>query len=372
MSGAPENSKPESVRVDKLKVSAYKIPTDLPESDGTLAWDSTTLVLVELGAGGRTGLGYTYGHKAIATLIRDKLAQVLLGRDALDTGAAWLALHKAIRNLGRPGIASMAIAALDIALWDLKAKLYATPLVRLLGAYRSAVPVYGSGGFTSYSNAQLCDQLGGWVAAGIARVKMKIGREPWRDPSRIRAARDAIGPDAELFVDANGAFDRKQALSLALSFSELGVSWYEEPVSSDDLEGLRLIRDFVPATVEVAAGEYGYTSGYFRRMLAAGAVDALQADITRCAGVTGFLDAAALAAAHHVPLSAHCAPAAHLHVCCAVKPLRHLEYFHDHRRIEGMLFDGAPEPQAGALKPDLSRPGLGLEFKHADAEAFRL
>lgn len=308
----------------KLDVSAYKIPTDLPESDGTLEWNSTTLVLVELGAGDKTGLGYTYGHESIATLIQDKLADVVLGHDAMDVGACRLALLKAIRNLGRPGICSMAIAAIDIALWDLKAKLLETPLATLLGAYRGEVPIYGSGGFTSYSDKQLTDQLAGWVEAGIPRVKMKIGREPWRDLERILAAREAIGPDAELFVDANGAFDRKQALSLARAFTELGVSWYEEPVTSDDLEGLRFVRDFVPAGVEVTAGEYGYSPGYFRRMLGAGAVDVLQADITRCAGVSGLLDVAALASAHQLPLSGHCAPAAHLHPCCAIKPLRHL------------------------------------------------
>ncbi|MDN5864577.1 MAG: mandelate racemase [Gammaproteobacteria bacterium] len=360
------------VAVESLRVSAYRIPTDLPESDGTLAWDGTTLVLVELSAGGKTGLGYTYGHKAVATLIQDKLAGMVEGSDAMDIAGCRLALLKAIRNLGRPGICSMAIAAVDIALWDLKARLFDTPLATLLGACRQEVPIYGSGGFTSYSDQQLCNQLAGWVAEGIPRVKMKIGREPWRDLGRILAAREAIGPDAELFVDANGAFDRKQALSIALAFSELGVSWYEEPVSSDDLEGLRLIRDFVPPGVEVTAGEYGYSSGYFRRMLDAGAVDVLQADITRCAGLSGFLDAAALAGAYQLPLSAHCAPAAHLHACCAIRPLRHLEYFHGHVRIENLLFDGAPWPRSGALRPDLSRPGLGLEFRHEDAQRFRL
>lgn len=361
-----------AVPVENLEVSAFKIPTDFPESDGTLAWDSTTLVLVELSAGDRTGLGYTYGHRAVATLIRDKLAALIVGHDAMDIGRRHLALLEAIRNLGRPGICSMAIAAIDIALWDLKARLFDTPLATLLGARRDEVPIYGSGGFTSYNHVQLTDQLASWVGTGIPRVKMKIGREPWRDLERILAARQTIGPDTELFVDANGAFDRKQALSFAQAFTELGVSWYEEPVSSDDLEGLRLIREHVPPGIEVAAGEYGYDPGYFRRMLEAGAVDVLQADVTRCAGVTGFLDAAALAAAHQVPLSGHCAPAAHVHVCCAVEPLRHLEYFHDHVRIEKMLFDGAPVPRSGVLKPDLSRPGLGLEFKRADADKFRI
>lgn len=358
--------------VETIEISAYEVPTDAPESDGTLEWDSITLVLVEVSAGGRTGLGYTYGHHAIATLIRDKLAAIVAGRDAMDNGACWLALVEAIRNLGRPGICSMAIAALDIALWDLKARLLDLPLARLLGALHASVPVYGSGGFTSYSEAQLREQLAGWVDAGIPRVKMKIGREPERDPARMQAARAAIGSDVELFVDANGAYERKQALAVAETFPEHGVTWYEEPVTSDDLAGLRLLRDRASVITEIAAGEYGYDLPYFRAMLEAGAVDVLQADLTRCAGVTGWLAVAVLADAYKVPLSAHCAPALHLHPCCAIKPLRHLEYFHDHVRIERMLFDGAPEPDGGVLRPDLSRPGLGLEFKRMDAEKYRL
>ncbi|QEA40240.1 mandelate racemase [Pistricoccus aurantiacus] len=360
------------IPIESVDVSAYEVPTDAPESDGTLAWNSTTLVLVEVSAGGKSGLGYTYSHKACATLVQDKLASLIEGENALDIEGRWWALLSSIRNLGRPGIASMAIAAIDVALWDLKARLLDLPLVSLLGAVRPTVPVYGSGGFTSYSIERLQRQLGGWVEVGIPRVKMKIGRHPEEDPERMAAAREAIGPQAELFVDANGAFDRKQALAMAALFPELGVSWYEEPVTSDDLEGLRLLRDRVGDGIEISAGEYGFTPGYFRRMLEAGAVDVLQADLTRCAGISGFLKVAALCDAFQLPLSAHTAPALHLHPACCVEPLRHLEYFHDHVRIESLLFDGVSEPQSGLLTPDLSRPGLGLTFKQQDAQRYRL
>jgi L-alanine-DL-glutamate epimerase-like enolase superfamily enzyme len=252
----------------------------------------------------------------------------------------------------------------------LKARLLGLPLVRLLGAVRESVPVYGSGGFTSYSVGQLREQLGGWVAEGISRVKMKTGRDPGADLERVRAAREAIGPAAELFVDANGALTRKQALAFAEAFAELGVTWFEEPVSSDDLDGLRLLRDRAPAGMAIAAGEYGYDLFYFRRMLEAGAVDVLQADATRCGGITDFLRVGALCEAAPVPLSAHTAPSLHAHPCCALTPAVHVEYFHDHARIERMLFDGALQPVRGELHPDLSRPGLGLELKRTDAERF--
>ena len=159
---------------------------------------------------------------------------------------------------------------------------------------------------------------------------------------------------------------------MAEKFALLDVAWFEEPVAGDDLEGLHLLRDRAPAGMDIAAGEYGYDLGYFYRMLDAEAVDVLQADVTRCSGITGFLQVAGLCETYHLPLSAHCAPAQHAHVGCTALPLKHIEYFHDHVRIERMLFEGAPQVTNGELHPDLSRPGCGLEFKRADALKFRL
>ena len=335
-----------------------------------MEWDSTTLVVVHAFAGNEIGLGYTYADSATATLIHKLLANVVAGQDAMSPVACWNQMARRIRNLGRPGIASMAISAVDVALWDLKAHLLNLPLATLLGAVRDSVSIYGSGGFTSYSDEQLRNQFGGWVEQGISRVKMKIGRDANADLHRVAVARDTIGPSAELFVDANGAYSRKQALAQAEKFADSGVSWFEEPVSSDDLEGLRLLRDRAPAGIDIAAGEYGYDSWYFRRMLDAGAVDVLQADATRCGGITGFRQAAALCEAHHVPLSAHTAPTIHMHLGCAAIPMRHLEYFHDHVRIEKMFFDGVSMPIAGELSPNLRRPGMGIEFKQIDAHRF--
>jgi L-alanine-DL-glutamate epimerase-like enolase superfamily enzyme len=359
-----------SVPVEELKAVAYTVPTDEPESDGTLTWSSTTLVLVELSGGGQTGLGYTYGDSSIAVLARDRLGEVVKGQDVFSNAACWAALARTVRNVGRPGLVSMAIAAIDAALWDLKGRLLNLPLATLLGPARGRVPVYGSGGFTSYSTEQLVEQLGGWIGRGMRRVKMKVGRDPDADRGRVRAAREAIGPSAELFVDANGAYARKQALRMAELFAQSGVTWFEEPVSSDDLEGLRLLRDRAPAGMEIAAGEYGHDPLYFLRMLQAGAVDVLQVDASRCQGPTAFLRAAALCDALGIPLSAHTAPMLHLPLCCAVPRLAHLEYFHDHVRVEKLLFDGVIEPVEGELSPDLSRPGFGLELKRQDAARY--
>ena len=353
--------------VERLEVHAYTIPTDEPESDGTLEWDSTTIVVVEAHAGGRTGLGYTYCDAAAAEVISSQLAGAVEGEDVMDVRAAWLRMGAQVRNAGRPGIGFCAVSAVDQALWDVKARLLGVPLVVLLGAAHDEVPIYGSGGFTSYSNERLCEQLGGWAEAGIPRVKMKVGRDPERVPVRLDAAREAIGEDVDLFVDANGAFARKEALAWAERYADSwNVKWFEEPVSSADLEGLRLIRDEGPAGLEIAAGEYAYVPTDFRNIV--GCVDCLQADVTRCGGITGLLSASGLANAAEIDISAHCAPAISTHAFCAVERRRHLEYFHDHVRIEGMLFDGVPDPDGGVLRPDRSRPGNGLELKRAEAE----
>jgi L-alanine-DL-glutamate epimerase-like enolase superfamily enzyme len=329
-------------------------------------------VIVEARCGDVTGVGYSYADVATPALIEHGLKKRVLGRDVMSPQAAWIEMVHAIRNLGRPGIASMAISAVDTALWDLKAHLLNQPLVTLLGAVRDRVMAYGSGGFTSYTDDQLTEQLGGWVRDGLRAVKMKIGTHPQDDVARVAAARDAIGDHAELFVDANGAYSRKQALAFAAEFADLGVTWFEEPVSSDDLEGLRLMRDHGPLGMDIAAGEYGYDVFYFRRMLETGAVDVLQADGTRCGGVTGFMKAAEVCDSFGLPLSAHTAPSLHAHLCCAASRARHVEYFHDHVRIEEMFFDGALKAVNGDLRPDLSRPGLGLEFKRADARQYQV
>ncbi len=361
--------------VERVDAAAYTVPTDAPEGDGTFAWDSTTMVLVRVAGGGRLGIGWTYGPAAAQRVVEDMLAPVVTGIDALDVPRAHAEMVAAVRNAGRQGIAGLALSAVDAALWDLKARLLDLPLCRLLGAVRANVPVYGSGGFTTYDDEQTRAQLGGWVHdQGIPRVKIKIG-ESWgacedRDLARMRLARSVIGDDAELFVDANGGYGRKQAIRVAQQAADLGVRWYEEPVSSDDLAGLREVRDAV--LPDVAAGEYAWDLAYVERMCAAGAVDCLQVDATRIGGPTETLRAASVAAAHNLDVSAHCAPTLHAHVIAAVPNLRHLEWFHDHVRLEEELFDGTLDPTGGTVRPDQGRPGNGVELRVDIAERYRV
>ncbi|GAB2934744.1 enolase C-terminal domain-like protein [Micromonospora polyrhachis] len=363
------------VPIEDLRWAVYRIPTDQPEADGTFRWDATTMVLVRVMAGGAVGTGWTYGAAAGGALIGELLADVVKGRCALDVTGVYEAMCRAVRNVGRPGVAAMAISAIDTALWDLKARLIGVRLTRLLGAVHEQVPIYGSGGFTTYDEMRLREQMSHWVhELGVPRVKIKIG-ESWgkaveRDLTRMRQARDAIGADAELYVDANGGYTEKQAIRVADAMADLDVRWFEEPVSSDDLIGLRAVRDAV--SPDVTAGEYGYDLPYFQRMCAAGAVDCLQVDVSRCGGITEWLRVCAVAAAHGLQVSGHCAPHLHVDVAAATVNLRHLEWFHDHVRIESLFFDGALVPDGGLLAPDLTVPGNGLEFREADAQRYRV
>jgi L-alanine-DL-glutamate epimerase-like enolase superfamily enzyme len=362
-----------SPMIEKLDVSLYRVETDSPESDGTLKWDHTDVVVAHASAGGLTGLGWTYASRAAADLIHDALRHSVIDQPALGIEGCWRKMVHQLRNVGVPGAGMMAVAAVDIAQWDLKAKLLGVSLVDLFGTVRDEVEIYGSGGFTSYSDQQLTEQLSGWAESGIRHVKMKVGRDPAADPRRVRAARRAIGDKTGLFVDANGGYGLKQALAMADVFgAESNVLWFEEPRPSSDLVGLSFLRQRAPAAMEIAAGEYGDLLGYFRRMLEAGSVDCLQADATRCGGYTGLLKVAALCDAFQVPLSAHCAPQLHAHIGCGLACLRHIEYFHDHNRIDRLLFDGSLNPDHGCLKPDPMRPGHGMTLKDADAARYRI
>ena len=256
--------------VTALETAVYEIPTDAPEADGTLAWDKTTMVLVTAKAGDEQGLGWSYTSAAAQTVITEMLADLVIGRSALEVAGTAEAMARQVRNIGRPGVAAMAISAVDIALWDLKARLLGQPLAGLLGLARQDVPVYGSGGFTSYDDTRTRQQLSEWVEKErIPRVKIKIG-ESWgaserRDLARAELAREVIGPDTELYVDANGGYSTGQAVRVADELSAIGVSWFEEPVSSQDLAGLATVRRKVRP--DVAAGEYSWSLADSARLI---------------------------------------------------------------------------------------------------------
>ncbi|ONH28656.1 enolase C-terminal domain-like protein [Pseudofrankia asymbiotica] len=358
-------------QLETVTTAVYRFPTDQPEADGTLTWDATTAVAVTLRAGGRTGVGWTYGAPAAAAVVNDQLAGALRGHRAWDVAAGWAAMHRACRNIGTRGVAMMAISAVDVAWWDLKARLLGQPLTTLFGQCRDTVPVYGSGGFTTFDDAQLADQVAGWRAAGCPGMKIKIGESGGtrvdRDLARVRRLRELAGDDAELMVDANGGYTVGQARRVGAALDDLGVTWFEEPVSGDDTTGLAAVRAAVRC--DVAAGEYAADLYGVDALLPV--VDCLQLDVTRCGGYTGWLRAAALAQSRNLEVSAHCAPALHAPVAAAVPNLRHVEWFADHARLEPLLADGVPPVTAGALRLDPVVMGHGLTIA-AGAERWRV
>ncbi len=358
--------------VDEVQAAAYAIPTAGPEADGTLSWSSTTVVVVTARCGDVVGTGWTYSHRAAASVVNDLFAGVVQGRDPMGVPACHAAMRIAARNALVPGLAGMALSAVDVALWELKARLVGVPLADLFGRARTAVPVYGSGGFTTFSDTELRERLSELVHdQGVTAVKIKIaegwGHNERRDLHRIEVAREAVGTAPALMVDANGGYQVKQAARVARDAAQFGVDWFEEPVSSDHLEDLALLRGIIEP--EVTAGEYGTDPTYFRRMCEAGAVDCLQIDATRAGGYTGFLAGAAVADSFGLQVSAHCAPTLHAPVCAAVPNLRHVEWFADHWRCDRMLFDGSGSVRDGFLELD-DRPGHGVTLR-ADAHRYR-
>ncbi len=353
--------------IAQVSTAAYRFPTPQPEADGTLQWEATIAITVTLQAGGHAGLGWTYSSAAAATVIQEKLTSVVRDRDAYDITGGWTAMHRVCRNLGTRGLVMHALSAVDIAWWDLKARLLNVPLTALMGSSRSEVPVYGSGGFTTLTDAQLAEQVAGWQSAGCTAMKIKIG-ESWgtnlaRDLTRVAQLRELAGQDVELMVDANGAYSTAQGRRVGADLDQLGVSWFEEPVSSDDTAGLANLK--AALRCDVAAGEYAADLYDIQALLPV--VDCLQLDVTRCGGYTGWLRGAALAQAHNLQVSGHCAPSLHAPVAATIPNLRHVEWFIDHARLEPLLVDGAPEVHDGALRPHSDEPGHGMRLSQQAA-----
>lgn len=359
-----------SVVVDSVHTAVYRFPTGRPEADGTLSWDATTAVTATIRAGSRQGLGWSYSSGAAAAVIVDHLGPAITGRDVMDVPGCWAAMHRTCRNLGTRGLVMQAISAVDIALWDLKAKVLNVPLTELFGRASQTIPVYGSGGFTTLTDAELGAQITQWADAGCTAMKIKIG-ESWgsdidRDLARVTTFRELAGPAVDLMVDANGGYRAGQARRMGRALDRLAVVWFEEPVSSDDIPGLAAVRAAVAG--DVAAGEYA-ADGYDAARLCP-VVDCLQLDATRCGGYTGWLRGAALAAAHNLEISAHCAPSLHAPVAGSVPNLRHVEWFSDHAALEPILVEGAPTVHDGAIHPR-SAPGHGMTVSAA-ADSHRI
>ncbi len=314
--------------------------------------------------GGFEGLGVGQASPGVREVISNALRPLLIDADPMDIRQLWDDMFWLSRQFGSGGIGALAISAVDIGLWDLKAKALGLPLYKLIGAVRDSVPVYGSGGGTHLTKDELVAEAAGYVERGIPRVKIKVGKDFGRaekeDIERVTAVRDAVGYDVALYVDANSAYHPKQAIYLAKEFEQSQVGWFEEPVLTEDVEGLARI---VGATsIQIATGEQEYSVHGFRGLLSAAAVDIVQPDVFRVGGVTAWLRIAELAETFNRPVAPHLAPLVHLHLACTIPNLKSLEYRDIDMEADRGWYHDVPQLNGGTWSPFPDRLGLGLEL----------
>jgi L-alanine-DL-glutamate epimerase-like enolase superfamily enzyme len=318
--------------------------------------------------------GFGVGIPESKATIEGPLKNVLVGQDPLCHEKLWEDMFWKVRGYGRKGIAFCAISSLDIALWDLKAKVFGVPLYRLLGPYTDTVPIYGSGGWTSFDEAELVREQTGYVERGIPRVKMKVaidfGKDEAQDIRRLAAVRKAVGDDVEIFVDANNGYYARQAIAMSKRFEQYDVRWFEEPVLADDIQGLATISR--ATTIPVATGEHEYTKYGFKELITQGGADIVQPDVGRVGGVTEWMKVAHLAHAFNLPVAPHAVQLVHLHLACATPNLRVVEYLGVSEETDKIFFTEFPEPKNGMWSPYPDRPGLGLELDPKAVEKYRV
>jgi L-alanine-DL-glutamate epimerase-like enolase superfamily enzyme len=337
---------------------------------GGLPW-----MFVELATdAGITGISYSEGAGPVRSLIHDQLSDLIVGADPFETEKLWTNMFWRTRGNGRKGVAFQAISAVDNAVWDIKAKALGVPLYRLLGSAHDRVPVYGSGGWTHYTEKELVREQMSFVERGFPRTKMKVARDFGRaekeDIARLAAIRKTLGDDVTIFVDANNGYYAKQAIRMAAAFKDYDIGWFEEPVLADDIPGLASIAKAI--SIPVATGEHEYTKYGFRDLITAGAADIVQADVGRVGGVTEWMKIAHLAAAFNLPIAPHAYALLHLHPAMATPNLMVVEMLDiEWQPMMKWLID-PPHPENGQWTPDPDRPGNGIELNPSAVKKYAI
>ncbi|MBL8670805.1 MAG: mandelate racemase/muconate lactonizing enzyme family protein [Alphaproteobacteria bacterium] len=355
-----------------VETGHYRVPLPVALSDsthGTITHFEVVTVRVRDQAGAE-GVGWTYtvgaGGGAVADLIGRHCAPLLLGQDADRIEALWQRLWWGLHYGGRGGQTSMAVSAIDIALWDLKARRLGVPLWRLLGGHDPQVPAYAGGIDLDFPLDRLLEQTEANLAKGFRAIKMKVGRPRLADDlARVKALRARLGPDMPLMVDANMRWTADQAIRAARAFRDHDVFWLEEPVIPDDVAGhARVLRD---GGLPVAAGENLHTLWEFQQLIAAGGVSFPEPDATNCGGVTVWMKVAHLAEAANLPVTSHGAHELHVHLLAAVPNRSYLE-------AHGFGLDrfiARPFKVVDGLATAPEDPGHGVAFDWAALETLR-
>ena len=323
---------------------------------------------------GFEGFGLGQANPGVREVIENDLKDLLINQDPFNIEKLWDDMFWRVRGYGRKGVAFCALSAVDIGLWDLKAKALGLPLYRLLGPYRDSVPIYGSGGWTNFTVDELIAETTEWVEQGINRVKIKVGKDfgqsEREDIQRVAAVRRSLGDDVAIYIDANNGYYPKQAIYMAKEFEQLQVGWFEEPVLADDIEGLARIAH--ATSIPVATGEHEYTKFGFRELIARGGADIVQPDVGRVGGVTEWMKVAHMAHGFNLPVAPHGVQLVHLHLCCATPNLKVVEYLKTAHESDLIWYTEFPEHKNGMWAPYPDRPGLGLELSAEAVEKYRV
>tara|TARA_Y100000590_G_scaffold33454_2_gene36656 strand:+ start:2043 stop:3146 length:1104 start_codon:yes stop_codon:yes gene_type:complete len=313
---------------------------------------------------GIEGLGIGEAPPGARAVVENGLRDILIGSDPFDIERLWSEMFWRINTYGRTGIALRALSAVDIGLWDLKAKALSQPLYKLLGGYTESILVYGSSGWTSFTEEELLSSLTKFVELGFVGVKMKVGKDfgnsEREDIDRVAAVRNSIGNDVALYVDANGAYRAKQAIYLAKEYENYQIGWFEEPVIADDIYGLAQVKNSIP--IPVATGENEFTRHGFKELMSRDAVDIVQPDVGRVGGVTEWMKIAQLADSFNLQVASHCLQFVHIHLACSTPNFKILESLDMDNTTGDIWYTEVPQVQMGKLSPFPDRPGLGLEL----------
>lgn len=370
----------EKLEIEAVEVVPLRIPlTDSPihrfgrDARGPRGYGCTAVWVHT--RGGPSGFGYCFqtsggATNAIAAFLRDGLAPRVVGQDALAPEALWHGMWRANMSLMRGGIGAWALSALDTACWDIVAKAAGLPLHRVLGGFRSRVPVYGSGGLRDFSDSDLVEELNAYIAQGVTAYKFKIGglaatAGQSTDEQRVAMLRKEVGDDFTLYADANQAYTPAEAIEVSAMLRHHGVAWFEEPVPADSVDDLAFVAS--QSAVPVAVGENAYFRWGFRELCTRHAAAVLQPDVGVCGGVTEFRKVAALAESFNLALCSHLAHELSVSLVGASPAGMSVEYAdllpHDLWAQPNEVVDGH------LVAPDV--PGHGVELAPAARDRYR-
>lgn len=356
-------------RIKKIEVHLVPYAVKAGFTDATRAVETIGYTIVRITTEqGLEGFGVTYhevGGEAIKTLIDHDMAPKLIGRDPLENEVIWQEFFHYFRGVGRKGLMFCALSAVDIALWDLKGKILNLPIYKLLGGNKNKIPVYGSGGWTSYEDDQLVEEMQQIVSRGYQMIKFKVGVEGGtnlrRDILRVQKVREAVGPEIRILLDANNCWDAATAVTFANRVKEYDIMFLEEPVFADDIPGLKRFKQ--GTDMPLATGEHEYTKFGARDLILNEAADIVQMDGTRAGGFTEMLKIAAITQAWNLKFAPHAMENIHLQLMGAIPNALSLERLLLFEDLTAKIYKNPPLPEAGYMYiPDL--PGLGLELNY--------